>query len=58
MEVDGRREVLNRSVPREVKVEEIENGLAKGMVTLKSYTLKCRGSLGTRSDMSLDCVGP
>jgi hypothetical protein len=47
MEVDGRREVLNRSVPKEVKVEGIENGLAKGMVTLKSNTLKCRGSLGS-----------
>jgi hypothetical protein len=59
MEVNGRREVLICSVPKEVKVERIENGLiAKGMVTLKSNTLKCRGSLGTQGGTSLDCVGP
>ncbi len=58
MEVDGRREVLDRSVPKEVKVEEIENKLAKGMVTLKSNILKCRGSSGTQGNTPLDCVGP
>jgi hypothetical protein len=58
MEVDGRREVLDRSVPKEVKVEGIENRLAKEMVTLKSNTFKCRGSLETQGDTSLDCVGP
>jgi hypothetical protein len=58
MEVDGRREVLDRSVPKEVKIDGIKNGLAKGMVTLKSNTLKCRGSLGTQGSKSLDCVGP